>query len=533
MFEVVDRVASQLLAGRFSGARGSLARVAAATSASLPAAKAYFAAEQQLGNGRFSAALDGLRDAVRLDSGFAIAYYRMSHAADLLGDEAETREAADAAVRISNRLDDHYRRLLAAAAARQDGDFAQAERAYSRLTLDYPNDADAWFGLGETLFHLNPIRGRSATDARDAFVKVVELDPRNVEALVHLARIDALRGDSASVDGWIGRAREFASDEMVARLALHVRALTGVDRQRLQRASTMRGPGSVREILASVDPEDTERFAAQFLMADIPGDLAAYGHRLAAYANSARGQFHNALMHLDQAQESDLDSDIEARSLIVATPGSPFDSATIARTKLAVERWQPSYLPDPDQSLDVLAHSRAHVLLRLHRLGLIALRAGDTLTASKAATRLGQITEPDSDMALNPAALSRSLRARIAAVSGDSARALALLEQVEWSRVARAATSEPLDRLLHADLLAANGRPADALRWYATIGRGSPQELPLVGFATLGMARTSERMGDHSTAAREYRRLADLWRDADPPLKALLKTVPPRDDTSR
>jgi hypothetical protein len=136
-------------------------------------------------------------------------------------------------------------------------------------------------------------------------------------------------------------------------------------------------------------------------------------------------------------------------------------------------------------------------------------------------------------MALNPAALSRSLRARIAAVSGDSARALALLEQVEWSRVARAATSEPLDRLLHADLLAANGRPADALRWYATIGRGSPQELPLVGFATLGMARTSERMGDHSTAAREYRRLADLWRDADPPLKALLKTVPPRDDTSR
>ena len=87
MFEVVDRVAAELLAGRFPGTRGVLARVAATSSSSLPAAKAYFAAEQHMGNGRFSAAIDALRDAVRQDSGFALAYYRMSHAAELIGDE--------------------------------------------------------------------------------------------------------------------------------------------------------------------------------------------------------------------------------------------------------------------------------------------------------------------------------------------------------------------------------------------------------------------------------------------------------------
>jgi tetratricopeptide (TPR) repeat protein len=113
-----------------------------------------------------------------------------------------------------------------------------------------------------------------------------------------------------------------------------------------------------------------------------------------------------------------------------------------------------------------------------------------------------------------------------------------MLDQLQWSRVGRMAAAEPLDRLLHADLLAAAGRYADALRWYGTIGSGAPQELPLVGFAAMGMARASERLGDPAGALREYRRVAELWRDADPALQALavaagrrvaaLDSVPPR-----
>jgi len=521
MFEVIDRLAAELLAGRFPGTRGALARVAATSSSSLPAAKAYLAAEQHMGNGRFSAAIDGLRDAVRQDSGFALAYYRMSHAAELIGDDAVARDAAAAAVRSGQRLDDHYRRLLAAAAARQDGDVAAAERAYTRLTLDYPTDADAWFGLGESLFHLNRLRGRPASEAREAFSKVVELDPRHVEALVHLARIEALRGNSLEFERRLTQAREYTTDDLVARLALHVREFDGVDRQRLQRASAAHGGAGAREILAAVDPEDTQRFGAELLTPDAPGDLAAYAHRLVAYAASARGRFGAALNHLDQSQEADVDSDVEARSIIVAIPGSPFDSSVIAQTRMAVERWQPSYLHDPDQSVDALARTRTYALLRQHRLGLIALRVGDTASASKAATRLASIAEPDSETTPIASALAMSLRARIAAVSGDSARALDMLERVASSRVERVPGVEPLDRLLHADLLAAAGRYADAVRCYATLGHGAPEELPLLGFAAIGMARASERADDRGVAVREYRRVADLWRDADPPLQAL------------
>jgi tetratricopeptide (TPR) repeat protein len=452
----------------------------------------------------------------------------MSHAAELIGDESAAREAADAAVRSAQRLDDHYRRVLAAAAARQAGDVAAAERAYTRLTLDYPTDADAWFGLGESLFHLNPLRGRPVSEARDAFARVVELDARNVEALVHLVRIDALRGDSAGVDRWLARTREYATDDLVARLALHVTSIGDVDRLRLQRASTINGGPGARAILTATGPDDTERFAERLLGADVPGDLAAYGHRLAAYATSARGEFRTALNHLDQAQESDVDSDIEARSLIVAIPDSPLDSSVIAQTRMAVERWQPSYLHDPDQSIDALARSRTYTPLRLHRLGLIELRVGDTVAAAKAASRLATTMAPDSEMTPTAMALAASLRARIAAVAGDSARALAILERVQWAHVGRIAATEPMDRLLHADLLAAVGRDDDALRWYATLGTGAPQELPFVGYAALGMARTYERAGDRAAAVREYRRVAKLWRDADAPLKALAATATQR-----
>ena len=533
MFEAVDRMASQLLAGRFPGTRGALARTAATTSNSLPAAKSYFAAELHLGAGRFSAAIDELRDAIRIDTGFALAYYRMSHAAELLGRDAETRMAADAAVRVAGRLDDHYRRVLTAAVARRSGNIEAAEDAYTRLTFDYPNDADAWFGLGEALFHLNPLRGRSAIGARDAFLKVVELDPRHVEALTHLARIDALAGDTSGANGWLDLAREHATnDDLLARLALHVRTLGGapsvgsVDRQRLQRASTLqRGPGP-RELLTTSGVESIERYASQFLKPEVAGDLAAYGHRLSAYVDAARGRFLSALRHLDQAQESDVDSDMEVRSLIVVAGADAVDTTIVARTRTAIERWKPAYLHNPDPSADAIERARVHSLLRQHRLALIALRAGDAATATSIASRLEG--DPDTDDSATARVLATSIRARVAAAAGDSTTALRLLSGVHWGDARRAAAAEPLDRLLRADLLAATGRHGEAVRWYATLGEGAPDELPVLGFAALGLARAHERLNDVPAALRYYRRVAELWKDADPALRGLADSAAAR-----
>ena len=48
--------------------------------------------------------------------------------------------------------------------------------------------------MGDLLFHLNPMRGRSAVEARQPFERVVALEPDHVGAMVHLARIAAIEG---------------------------------------------------------------------------------------------------------------------------------------------------------------------------------------------------------------------------------------------------------------------------------------------------------------------------------------------------
>ena len=108
-------------------------------------------------------------------------------------------------------------------------------------------------------------------------------------------------------------------------------------------------------------------------------------------------------------------------------------------------------------------------------------------------------------------------RSNTARKTGAKAHHEAAARRASAAPASEIATS--LDRLLHADLLAAAGRYTDALHWYSTLGTGAASELPLVGFAALGMARTYERMGDRAEAAKQYRRVADLWRGADVPLK--------------
>ena len=179
----------------------------------------------------------------------------------------------------------------------------------------------------EAQFHLNPLRGRPRPRLAMRSLKVIDLDERHVEALVHLARIDALRG--------IRRGRPVARSRTRIRVRRAVGA-AGTPRSVARRTPPAGGRSSAtaarehalprtgrRDVLTGIDPSDTERFAEQFLTKDVPADVAAYGHRLSAYASCGRGQFREALGHLDEVQASDVDSDVEVRSLIVATPGSP------------------------------------------------------------------------------------------------------------------------------------------------------------------------------------------------------------------
>jgi tetratricopeptide (TPR) repeat protein len=204
-FALVDRIAAELLADRHTGSGARLARAAAEETASLAAFKAYLAGEQELQLGDYARAIDEFRRAVAADSAFALAHYRLSVAADWAGRDAVAIAEADAAARFAPRLRERDRALVLALAAVRHGDYGAAEARYSALVDDYPDDVEAWFQYGELLFHANPLRGRSATEARRAFEQVRRLDPGNEEALVHLARVEAVDGRRPAVDSLVSR----------------------------------------------------------------------------------------------------------------------------------------------------------------------------------------------------------------------------------------------------------------------------------------------------------------------------------------
>jgi DNA-binding SARP family transcriptional activator len=520
LFDVVDRVASQLLAGRVANGRKDVVRLASTTTGSLPAAKAYYRGEMALAEGGFRAAIDAYEEAVQLDPTFALAHYGMASAADMIGDDRLVLQAATQALQFAQRLPNRQKRLLTAFVSRHQGDVTGARRMYTQLTTDYPSDAEAWIGLGETLFHLNPLDGRPATEAGDAFERALQLDSTSTSAWVHLARIAALEGDAPRADRMVVRARALAPERAVARFALHVLSLGVPDvaarDDGLRRPSTRGFPESdVVRLLTTTDPEELRRFSRRLSGAD----MRSYGLRLQSMIELGQGRIVEALALLDSCSATNHSLAVEARSRLAALSFIPVSLEQINTIRAEVTSWNGEGHP-AEAPLDSVAHTVAHPFLRLHRLGLISLRVNDTATASAIANQLDDFArqEPTAEFAR---LLAASLRAHLAAARGRSREALTLLENAPGARVATTTSLESYDRLLRAQMLEQLGRDDDALGFYSQIGIRSPFELALVWQAELGMARIHVKRGNSAMGARYYRSVAARLKDADPSLRAV------------
>jgi serine/threonine-protein kinase len=177
LFELVDRLAGDLIVGRRHGPGSRLLQTAAVTTQSLPALKAYLAAEGSLRRADFDSALAGFQNAVQLDSTFALAYYRLAVAGAWAGNTALIRANTASAVRLAGRLSTRDQRLLAAFAALTSGKPDEAERGYRSVLQDYPDDLEALWQLATVLFVYDPLRGRPVAESRPMFEAVLRLDP--------------------------------------------------------------------------------------------------------------------------------------------------------------------------------------------------------------------------------------------------------------------------------------------------------------------------------------------------------------------
>jgi eukaryotic-like serine/threonine-protein kinase len=177
LFELVDRLAADLMVRQGKGVGSRLLQTAATTTRSLPALKAYLDAEGQLRRGQFDSSLAGFQQAVQLDTTFALAYYRLAVAAAWSNRIGLIRPNTERAVRLADRLSERDRRLLQSFAALADGKPDEAESGYRGILQDYPDDLEAQWQLATVLNVYNPLRGRPVAESAPVFDGVVKLDP--------------------------------------------------------------------------------------------------------------------------------------------------------------------------------------------------------------------------------------------------------------------------------------------------------------------------------------------------------------------
>ncbi|HEV8455420.1 MAG TPA: tetratricopeptide repeat protein, partial [Gemmatimonadales bacterium] len=403
----------------------------------------------------------------------------------------------------------------------------EAERLCRSLVADYPDDVEAWLQLGEVLVHGNPLRGRSSVEARPAFEQVLARDPDNGEALIHLARIASIEGKRQEVDTLVRRARAAVQgSEVVETRAFRTFVLGDRPGQKRVTQRILANPGGVPVVTAldvavmTGNLEGSERFGRWLAGTSQAPDLRAYGHRMLAQAALARGQWRRARSELTVAARLDSIPALELRSLFASFSFLPLPRSEILAVREAVRRWNAGSEPG-GQVGHTAAHAGLHPYLRLHRLGLLDARLGDTTGALHEARALDHAADSSHTGRLAHT-LAQSIRAHVAAAGGRAREALADLDAAGWEAAASVFVGEAYDRYFRAELLERVKREDEALGWFRSIAERAAYELVYLAPSHLRQAEIYDRRGQRDLAVQHYRRFIELWGDADPELQPVV-----------
>ncbi len=192
-----DELATRLL--DLTGApKDDRASLAAVTTSSLEAYRSYLRGVEALNQWRLTEASEALTAAVRLDSTFALANYRLAIARGWVSPEDTVGMAAiRRAARTASRLPPRKRALIDGYRTFIEGDYDRALETYATLLRTDSLDIEAWYGSADAAFHAGYDRGDLALLNRSmrGFRRVIALDSAFGLAYEHIGStlIDAAR----------------------------------------------------------------------------------------------------------------------------------------------------------------------------------------------------------------------------------------------------------------------------------------------------------------------------------------------------
>jgi DNA-binding SARP family transcriptional activator/tetratricopeptide (TPR) repeat protein len=539
LFDLVDNLAGRLLTALNPGPYEQLTKIAATTTGSLRALRAYLEGERLFREGEFHRAARSFQDAATEDTTFALAYYWLSVASWWADDSKAIDSAAAQAVRYSGRLGERDRRLFQAWEAFLRGDALEAERVYRQVVGTEPENVEAWLQLGEVLFHSGPRRGRPLADARRPFERVLFYEPEHTSALLHLARIAASEGRWNAVDS-LGRRIEQLGPS--GEWALELRALrafgseTGSRAERTAVIAELRtaGEGRVWNIARYVAVAGGGLGGAGELVRLLtaptrPAEVRAFGYLGLAHLELAQGRLATARADMDSASRLDPVPALEHRALLDLLPFVPATPAALSSLRDSLSRWRAARTsPVIETSHLADLHEGVHPELKAYLLGSLSVRMRDTVSARR------YVADLDRPRTVRAAATvagdaAGSIRAQLDLLAGRPSDAAVALEEVLRleARVGLIGGSpfysQGLERFRYAEALERLGRLDEALSWYGSFSSNSIFDLVYLVPSHLHRARIAERLGHRDEAVRHYQRVVTLWQDGDPELQPLVE----------
>jgi len=536
LFDMVDNLAARLLAGLVNDPYNRTKQLAAITTQSLPALKAFLVGEIRFRAGDYQEALQSYEEAVSHDPGFALAYYRTSLAADWLTRPDLARAAAEKAVQHSERLSESDRLLLEAFLAWQNGAAARAERLYRTIVGTNRDDIEAWYQLGEVLFHYGPLQGKSISEARQAFEQVISLESHHILALWHLARIAAVENRPAEVSSLVDLIIKL---QPAGQRELEIQALrafsTGDLKSQAQIIKELREGQDYAIVLAAWNVAvyaqklgEAEKLAGLLLNPLRSPEVKALGHLILAHLALAQGKYRAAQKELNAARRFDRLSTLEYQAYFATLPFYPANSEERRELQTQLETFTSGEVPrNLTPSIFFTVHNDLHPGIITYLTGMINALEQKAEQAGQSCNFLERIAVQPEAVALAKD-LSLTVRAQIVLQQHQTIQALALLQQRRqetWYGLTITSPfySQGLPRFMEAELLFSLNRFAEAIPLYNSFAEYSFYDLIFVAPSRRRLGQIYEQTGQPELAIEHYRRFSELWRDCEPEFRPQLE----------
>ena len=483
-------------------------------SKSLPALKAFLQGEQFLRRSDWDSALAYHQRAIALDSGFTLAW---SHAGMAAGWQHSPTEDSTSRVyllmagSLNHGLPPRESLLVQAESiaavalsgpALLGGRWGNYGRRLTAILEEavhrYPNDPELWYLLGDARFHVGALASQRPRAALDAFDQAIALDSAFTPSYVHAVGL-ALMLDGPAAARRYGEA--FLAAGAMGSYARSTRLLLDLLDARTRDAAIAQIADSTPHLAVAVWISingwlDSSETVPQMLRA-----VAAAEKKRGKLTNISALAFPMALAargHLREAVATGTTMPVVISQLALLG-AIPLDSAA---------RFAKGWAGQPSQgalfAAPMLAahHDTAALGVLVHRLD--SLRQKPLPPQAPAIVR---------DVL---AYLAAATRAYLTLARGDSAAALRAFDALPDSSCFG---SCPIDEIVHAQLLAARGRAADAAKLLERPQVGFTILLPTDVLRALELGRLHERLGNRDRAIEGYSFVLRAWRNADPELK--------------